>query len=193
MENALLAPSWGNTQPWGFTIVAGATLQRIKDESLRLVDQGVDFCPEITMPDSWNEQQSRRYKGLGRDLFAALDIKREDKEKREEHNRRMTLFFDAPCVAYLHLERGFNHYALMDCGLVLQSLELLAVEQGLGTCILARAVRYPQVARKYAPIPEERTLVIGTAIGYPLPDHPANVFRSKRGAPDEFLQWVDVE
>ena len=75
--------------------------------------------------------------------------------------------------------------------MILQTIALLAVEQGLGTCIMAGAVFYPEVVRKYAQIPPERILVMGMAIGYPIKDHPANLFRSQRGQPEEFIQWVD--
>ena len=33
--------------------------------------------------------------------------------------------------------------------------------------------------------------VMGLAIGYPVPGHPANLFRSDRGNLDEFVMWVN--
>jgi nitroreductase len=192
METALWAPSWGNTQPWGFTVVGGQTLERIREEYVKLYEQGVPPAPELHMPTEFNQVQTARYKALGKSLFSALGIGREDREKRRAYGREMTSFFRAPCVVYLHLERGFDPYALMDGGLILQTIALLAVDKGLGTCFLARSVQYPQVVRKHAPIPDDRVLVMGLAIGYPEAGHPANTFPRVRGAPEEFIQWVDL-
>ncbi|MBW1786622.1 MAG: hypothetical protein JRK53_08420, partial [Deltaproteobacteria bacterium] len=59
------------------------------------------------------------------------------------------------------------------------------------SCFLAQSVRYPDVIRKYAGIPEDQALIMGLSIGRPLEDHPGSDFRSQRGAPEEFLQFVD--
>jgi len=101
--------------------------------------------------------------------------------------------FGAPAAIYLHLARGFNPYALMDAGIVLQTIALLAVGQGLGTCFLAMSVIYPDVVRRHAEIPQDRVLVMGLGIGHPVPDHPANLFRSPRGSPDEFIRWIGFD
>ncbi len=95
-------------------------------------------------------------------------------------------------MIYLHLEKGFNPYALMDGGIMLQTIALLAVERGLGTCFLAVSVLYPDVLRTWTEIPEDRVIVMGLALGYPVPDHPVNCFERNRGNPGEFLQWVDI-
>jgi nitroreductase len=191
MGKALWAPSWGNTQPWGFTVVSGNALSRIKEGFLDKMRQGISPAPELTMPRAWDDTQTRRYKELGRGLFRSLGIAREDHQKRGDYYTEMTRFFGAPTVIYLHLERDFSPYALMDGGLILQTIALLALDQGLGTCYLARSVHYPEVVRAHAAMPPGRTLVMGTAIGYAIQEHPANVFRSRRGEPGEFIHWVD--
>ncbi len=136
--------------------------------------------------------QKARYRELGKGLFQALGIAKGDKEKRNAHFISMTRLFGAPHVAYLHFDKGFNPYALLDGGLILQTIALLAVDQGLGTCILTRSISYPDVVRKHAGIPPDQVLVMGIGIGYLIQDHPANRFRSQRGKPEEFLRFVDV-
>jgi nitroreductase len=193
MRKALWSPSWGNTQPWNFTIVGGKTLNKIREESVKLLEEGVPPRPDFPFQTEFNEIQTVRYKGLGKELFKALGIAREDTEKRKAHNLAMTRLFGAPCLIYLHFGRGFNPYALMDGGIILQTIALLAKEQGLGTCILTRSVSYPEVVRKHAGIPAGQDLIMGIGIGYEIPDHPANRFRSRRGEPGEFIQWVDMD
>jgi nitroreductase len=192
MEQALRSPSWGNTQPWKLTVVGGQTLNKIREEYVRKLSAGIASNPDFSPPATFNEPQTHRYKGLGRDLFQALGIARDDKEKRMGHVLNMFNFFEAPTVIYLHLEKGFHPYALMDGGILLQTIALLAVEQGLGTCFLAVSVSYPDVVRQYTGMAAEQTLIMGMAIGYPIADHPANLFRSSRGKAEEFISWVDV-
>jgi nitroreductase len=148
--------------------------------------------PDIPFPTSFNQTETARYKELGKDLFEALGIPREDREKRKAHFLDMTRFFGAPCIIYLHFSRGFNTYALLDAGLILQTIALLAVDHRLGTCILTRSISYPDVVRKHAGITPDQVLVMGMCIGIPIHDHPANRFRSKRGKAKEFLRFVDV-
>ena len=192
MGNALWAPSWGNTQPWRLTLIGGETLEKIKEEYVQMFGKGIPTNPDFPMPAEFNVIQKARYQGLGKGLFRALGIAREDKEKRNSYYKEMMRCLGAPHVIYLHLERGFNPYVLMDGGIILQTIALLALEQGLGTCFLAQSVRYPGVVRKHSGIPDDQMLVMGMAIGHPIKDHPANIFRSVRGKPEEFLRYVDV-
>ena len=192
MENALWSPSWGNTQPWKLTLIGGETLEKIKGEYVQMFGKGIPANPDFEMPTEFNAIQKTRYQGLGKGLFLALGIAREDKEKRNAYYEEMMRCLGAPHAIYLHLDRGFDPYALMDAGIILQTIALLAVDQGLGTCILAQAIRYPDVVRKHSAIPDDQMLVMAIAIGRPIMDHPANTFRSVRGKPEEFLGYVDV-
>jgi nitroreductase len=192
VEQALWAPSWGNTQPWKLTIVGGQTLNRIREDYVRLTKEGIEANPDFPTQKTFNEVQTGRYKGLGKGLFQALGIAREDGEKRLAYVMDMLRFFDAPDLIFLHFDREFHPYALMDGGIILQTIALLAVERGLGTCILAVSASYPEVVRTHAGIAGDQILVMGLGIGYPLQEHPANLFRSSRGKAEEFIQWVDV-
>ncbi len=191
MTAALRAPSWGNTQSWGFHVVSGRPLELIKEEFHTLMSKDEEAAPEVAMPNQWNDTQTARYQGVGKMIFEALGIGREEKDKRGAFYLDMFKFFGAPHMIFLHLQEGFNSYALLDCGLILQTIALLAIEQGLGTCLMAAAVSYPEVVRRHAKIPENRKLILGTAIGYPVNDHPVNQIRTQRGKPEEFIQWIE--
>ncbi len=192
VHRALWAPSWGNTQPCGLTLVGGSTLEKIREEVAKLRRDNAPARPDMTMPTTFPEAQATRYKGLGKAVLEALQIQRGDQERRTAYYVDMSLAFGAPHMIYLHLEKGFNPYALMDGGIMLQTIALLAVERGLGTCFLAVSVLYPDVLRTWTEIPEDRVIVMGLALGYPVPDHPVNCFERNRGNPGEFLQWVDI-
>ena len=155
METALWSPSWGNTQPWGFTVVSGRPLAAIKKGGLECTMKGEKPQPELDVPAKWNEAQTARYRGLGAGLFQVLGIQREDKEKRNAYYQDMNDCFGAPHVIYLHFEKGFQQYVFMDGGIILQTIALLAVEKGLGTCFLAASVIYPKVVREFGKIPDD--------------------------------------
>ena len=81
-------------------------------------------------------------------------------------------------------------YAMLDIGLVVQTLCLLAHGKGLGTLIMAAAVQFPDLIRGIASIPEDRRIVVGIALGYPNLEYDLNNFERKRADLDEFVQWI---
>lgn len=191
LHQSLRAPSWGNTQPWGFTVVSGKPLTSITSELSTLLLEKKDAHPDLPFPDKWSEAKAQRYRDSGKVMFNSMEIARNDRDKRNEFYQLMGCCFKAPHLIFVHIESGANPYALLDCGLIVQTIALLAVEQGLGTCIMAAAVLFPDLVRRHAPMPSGTSLVTGIAIGYPALDSPLNSFRSERGKPEEFIQWVD--
>ena len=75
-------------------------------------------------------------------------------------------------------------------GLVIQTICLLAHERGLGTCILTASVTYPELLRELVKIPDDKSIVMGIALGYPDLDSPANNFERVRANLDELVNWV---
>lgn len=191
MEKATRAPSWGNTQPWRFTVVGGRVLASMVENFLTKAAANEPPCPDIEFPQAWPDSLSRRYKENGRMLFEVLGIGRKDREKRDHHRLNMFRLFGAPQVVYLHQDRTLSPYSIFDAGLLAQNIALLAAEKGLGTCFLAVSVLYPEVIRKYTGIPETDRILIGLAIGHPDGDAPINQFRSEREPLETFLRWVE--
>jgi nitroreductase len=144
------------------------------------------------MPETWPDAQKIRYGEIGKSMFTALDIKRDDKEGRNRFYQDMARFFDAPCLIVACIPSGvLVEYALLDVGLMLQTVCLLAYEKGLGTCIMAASVGYPELLRKIASIPEDRKIVVGIAMGYPDINQPINKFMRARAGMEEFVRWID--
>ena len=193
MEDAICAPSWGITQPWEFTIVGGDTVKRLGEDFSNMRLNRVPYNPDIDMPpEQWPDTYMSRYRKMGKGLFDALSIEREDKDKRDQHNLNMFRSFGAPNLIYICIDKELGIYSVLDVGIIIQNIILLATDYGVGTCIEAVAVRYPDIVRKYLSIPESKKLVIGIAIGYPDCDSPYNKFKSERENLDVFVKWVDV-
>lgn len=192
METAIWAPSWANSQPWEFTIVGGETLQALADELFELGQTEVPGNPDRPMPEKWPDVNMNRIRALGKKMFEAMAIPREDKERRKQHYSRNYRFFGAHNIIYIYIDKELGVYSMLDVGIIAQTIALLATAEGLGTCFLASSSRYPDVVREKVGIPKSKDIVVGIAIGYPDMDDASNKFRSDRDALDEFVRWVDV-
>jgi nitroreductase len=192
MEEARWSPSWGNTQPWEFYVVTGqplAELKRLNNE--RALSGGLP-APDVPMPEKWPEAMKGRYGELGRLVLDTLGIPREDKEARNRYYLSMTGLFDAPCLLVACIPRDLRvEYAMLDIGLAVQTVCLLAHDRGLGSCIMAAAVLYPDLLRSVAGIPDDLRVVVGVALGYPDDSYPLNHFERPRAKMNDIAHWVD--
>jgi len=191
INDALWSPSWGNTQPWELVVVSGGKLDEFKKKNQEALLAGKEAATDVPMPQVWSDHYLARYKELGKSVLGALDIPRKDKEARLQHFAKMFGLFDAPAVVLVAVDKKLAiEYAMLDAGIFLQTFCLLAHDRGLGTCILAAMASYPQIVRELFGLPDDKLLVIGTALGWPDPQAPVNRFERKRGAPAEFVKWV---
>lgn len=192
IADALWAPSWGNTQPWEIVAVAGEPLEKFKQRNREALLSGKTPNPDIPEPGVWPYVYKKRYSELGKSVLASLNIARGDKEARFEHFARMFGLFDAPAIILVAIDKELlTEYAALDVGIFLHGFCLLAHDRGLGTCIMAAIVSYPNIVRELFSVPENKRLVMGAALGWPDRDAPVNCFARMRGAPEEFVQWVD--
>lgn len=191
LDGARWSPSWGNTQSWNFHVLTGETLKKFKEANHAALLEEAESVPDIPMPESWPDACRLRYNDMGRRLYDALGIGRRDTEARHKLRLKMSHLFQAPCliVPTIHRENAIE-YGMLDMGLIVQTICLLACERGLGTLIMAAAVQYPHIIRKLAAIPDERRIVLGIALGYPDMDYELNKFERSRGSLEEFVRWA---
>lgn len=188
LEKAIRSPSGTNIQPWHIYVVTGEVLEQIKRENVQLFLSGVKpTLEEIELPGIFKQ----RRKELAIDLFQLLEIKREDREKRDAWTAKGEGCFDAPTVLIFTIDKALagDMWSLLGIGALLQTVCLAAMEYGLGTCISAQGVSYHDVIRKYMEVPEDESILISVMLGYPDPDAPANRLVSKRAPLDEVTSW----
>jgi nitroreductase len=118
-----------------------------------------------------------------------MGITREDTEKQLQWFVQMYRFFGAPNAIIIYTDRRLSEWALMNIGLIVQTIALAALNYGLGTTILASVVSYPDEMKRLLNIPESKQLVIALAIGYPDPEAKGNRFRSDRVPLDAVATW----
>ena len=188
MEAGLRAPSWANSQPWEFAIVGGQVMEELKRRLVERTASGAKPEMDIGWP-SFPDVNQNRMRENGRRLFEVLGIGREDREKRLEWSAGMARFFGAPNGIILYIDRALPAYSILDAGIMLQTIMLVAKGCGLGTCPEAAVVIYPDILREVLGIPESKLIVLGVAIGYPDMDAPVNNSQSQREPLETFVNW----
>lgn len=192
LQAALRAPSAINTQPWECWVVGGETLQQLSRE---LFAEGTKETPsraDFRLTEIWKDTYLNRMRQNGKGLFGLLGIDRQDREKRKAFSLSMYKFFDAPQVIFLCLDSSLGDYSLFDCGCFALNICLLATSKGLGTCIQHSGVHYPDIIRKYVPIPAEKKILVAISIGYPDEQAVVNRFRSTRETLENVVHWEDL-
>ncbi len=192
LDAARYSPSGGNLQPWQVAVVSGSSRARLSEQLRGARAAGTAEHPDyLYYPAHWREPYLGRRRACGYALYGALGIAREDKVRRARQWDANFDFFGAPVGLLFFLERGMSHGAWVDLGIFLQSIMLLALEQGLATCPQAALADYPDVVRSVLGVSEELILVCGMALGYPDREHPVNRYRTAREALASFCRWYD--
>lgn len=191
LETASWAPSWGNTQPWEFYILTGKPLDEFRKKNQEKMINGEPFSPDVPLQEHWPEHMGRRYGEMGKVLMTTMGINRRDRDARGKIYQSMATFFEAPCLIVACMSRDIRvEYGMFDIGLIMQTICLSAFEKGIGSCIMAVAIGYPELLREILSISEDRSIIIGAALGYPDKDSPINNFERERASLAEFVKWV---
>ena len=177
-----------NMQPWSFMVVTGAPLDEIRKRNVEDLRAGVPF--DVPEPEFGGAYRERRV-AVAKQLFAAMDIKREDKARRAWWLERGFRFFDAPVLILVMEDTTVDPMvSRLDIGCVTQNICYAAMAEGLGTCVQSQAVMLQRGIREVLTIPEGRRPAVGIAMGYSDPDFPANEVVSTREAVEDITSWV---
>lgn len=195
LEMAMRAPSSLNTQPWNFTVVGGAALDAIRRGNTERNLAGVPSSREFKASESYEGIHRERQIGIAKQLFAAMEIARDDKAARRDWVLRGFRQFDAPVsiiVTYDRILKG-NDIAPFDCGAVINALVNAAWSRGLGCVINSQGIMQSPVVREHARIPDDQLIMMCIAMGWPDESFPANAVVSARKPIDEAVTFIDVD
>jgi nitroreductase len=176
LELAMRAPTSLNTQPWNFYVVAGAVLDRIRQGNVERNLAGVPDSREFRMGPGYQGVHRERQIGIAKQLFAAMGIERDNKEKRQDWVLRGFRQFDAPVSIVITYDRSIHgsDIAPFDCGGVVNCLVNAAWSRGLGCVINSQGIMQSPVVRAEAGIPDDQVIQTCVAMGWPDDSFPAH-------------------
>lgn len=186
LEQAARAPSGGNLQPWRVHALTGAPLAELLASVAASPAQSE---PEYAVypPELWEPYRSRRFANAEQ-LYASLDIPRSDKPARLRQMAKNAQFFGAPVGIFISIDRAMGAPQWSDLGGYLQSVMLLAVEEGLATCPQEYWAFCSEPVKAFLGLSAEQTLFAGIALGYADDTAPINQWQSERAPFEEFAQ-----
>lgn len=189
---ALRTPSSLNTQPWNFTVLTGEPLDRIRQGNTERNLAGVPHSREFRLGEEYGGVHRERQIEIAKQLFGAMDIAREDKEKRHDWVLRGFRQFDAPVSIVVTYDRVLlgSDIAPFDCGAVTTALVNAAWSRGLGCVINSQGIMQSPVVREHAGIPDDQVIQTCVAMGWPDDTFPANAVVSRRKPVSEAARFV---
>jgi len=195
LEIAMRAPTSLNSQPWNFYVVAGAVLDKIRAGNVERNVAGVPDSREFRMGPKYEGVHRERQIGIAVQLFEAMGIQRDDKDKRMDWVLRGFRQFDAPVSIVVTYDKALagGDIPPFDCGGVVNCIVNTAWSKGLGCVINSQGIMQSPVVREHANIPEDQVIQTCVAMGWPDETFPANAVVSTRKSVDEAATFLGFE
>ncbi|MBC7767822.1 MAG: nitroreductase [Phycisphaerales bacterium] len=187
LDVARFAPSGGNLQPWKVIAVAGAERDAVVALARANLPGQEDDRP-VYPANLWEPYRSRRFK-VGEDMYALLDIGRDNKPARLMHLAQNFQFFGAPVGLFFVIDKAMGHGQWAHLGMFMQSVALAALERGVSSCMQEAWARMRAPLAAYFELPENEMIYCGMALGYADMSKPVNTLRSDRAGVDEFANF----
>jgi len=182
------APSAINLQPWEFYVVMGDEKARLSRRLLKAYrEKKISCSPGNVKPLA--EQFSKR--GVASFELMNPYLEKIGQDFNVFINEGSCNFYGAPVAIILCLDNAFSKARLVDIGIILGYITLIAYDFGLGTCPIGLISAYEDDIKELLDIPENKDVVIGIAIGYPDWTNPINEFKTPRDGIDSFVRWID--
>ncbi len=183
------APSNCNVQPWIVHCISGDSCRQLRGKLLT-----AGRFPEQANPD-W--PPIAKYLGVHRErqidaavqLYGAMDIERSDQAARFAAYLRNFAFFGAPHVAFIFLPKPFDAFQAMDCGIYAQTLMLVMMSRGIGSCAQGALALFPDIVREHLQVPADHRLLLGISFGYEDSGLKANAARVGRAQIEQAVSF----
>jgi nitroreductase len=184
LEAATWAPSGSNQQPWDFVVATGEELGKICDiiqENFAERMKGID--PFADLPEPCQKRQE--------EIFATLmQISQSEGVDPMSVFQKSLRFFEAPVGIYFVTYKRKDSLYRLSTAAALENFLLAAQAQGLGTCWLNVVIVCQEDIKKHLGISEDKEILGGVAVGYPVADSLFNTFTRTRVPVDEVTTWL---
>ena len=199
LDGASSAPSGSNTQPWKVYVLQGQALAALVRKVTDVVDAAqadpavaAQYQEEFAYyPRQWTEPYLGRRRENGWGLYTLLGIGRGETPRMWAQQRRTFPFFDAPVGLVFTMDRVLERGSLIDNGMFLQNIKLLARAHGLDTCPQAAWNHYGSIVQPQVGAADAEMLVCGMALGYADESAVVNQLRTSRVPTEQFTTWLE--
>lgn len=201
LDTSRWAPSGSNTQPWEFAVLGGKVMEEVNARLIQKVKTEWDtdrltfrnFTPDIPIPEFPEPYRQRAINVRNRiDSYQFPPGTPGLDEKRTAYLLYGGRFYGAPNAIIVYTERSISPKAILDIGLLAQTIALAALAYDLGTCLMTTPVAWPEILRELLGIPESKLIALAIAIGYPETEAKVNNFERTREPLGALTHWHGV-
>jgi nitroreductase len=190
LEDAALAPSNCNVQPWHVHIFSGAARDALSRDLIEDLDNNrmtFDFVFDASL---YEGLLGERRRDQGKKYFEALSMGREDAEGRRIARTRNLEFFGAPHAALLFMPQfGDNVRIAGDIGMYGQTFLLALAARGLGGIPQTMLGFFSDTVRRELGVDPSLKLLFGISFGYEDTEAHANTVRMSRAPLSECVTF----
>jgi len=181
LEDAQLAPSNCNTQPWETHIVLGDKLKKLY-EALLKANKEERFSSDFSFNvNEYHGRYQERYYNLAKTNYGAYRIQRDNRERRKEVDDQNYKFFNGPHVAIPFMPSfGDNVRVGGDTGIYGQTFLLSLTAHGLAGIPQTALGFFAVTIREILNVPNELKMLFGISFGYADPHSPGNSYKLGR-------------
>jgi len=188
LDQARWTPSGCNYQPWEAVVLTGAPLAALQEVLLAAKpDDPAEY--DWAAPAS-NPKYLPRLQAVGKAMYGALSIAREDKENRTDFVRANLVSFGAPVLLLCHFPKFMKEAQWSDVGMWLQTIMLLMRGEGLDTCPQEYMGTFGRTIKTHLGLPDDHMLFCGIAIGWRDDKAPVNHFERERVALEDQVKFL---
>ena len=188
LTTATRSPSGGNLQPWHVFVLGGEELECFKAlmrDRMRANTRSEGAEYDI-YPRELDEPYRTRREKCGEDMYATMNIARNDKPVRLAFIAGNFQFWGAPIGMFFCIDRKMGPPQWSDLGMYIQTLMLLAREAGLHSCPQEAWSLWHKTVSEFLSLPDNLMLFCGLALGYADHHHPVSLLRTERAPLEEF-------
>lgn len=198
LSKAARAPSGSNIQPWKVYVTQGNVLKNICQQVCDAYESiyqdptvATKYTPQYNYyPNTWETPYIERRRQNGWSLYGLLGISKGDKEKMYTQHRRNFECFDAPVCLFFTINKNLEAGSILDYGMFLENIMLLAKEYSLDTCAQGAWNNFWEIITTNIMANDDEMFLCGMALGYANPEATINSFRTPRVELDEFVKWL---
>lgn len=200
LEQAKRSPSGDNHQPWDIAVLSGEAKNSLctkLEEAFRSGKQPAmdyEYYPQNKKSEKdtkWFGRYKENRKACGLALYSQLGITKEMQAEKDDLYAKNYRAFDAPVMLLFFIDKELGKGSYVDYGIFLQSIMLLATENGLATCPQGSLSEYSDIVREELPEYKDKIVLCGMSMGYEDPSKPINNYKTLRQNINEMVKYYD--